>query len=86
MKYIHHRACYPAVALYVCGFVVLGASLQKQLSIGAVIMGWGIAEVAVMINTVAICGCLSLNTFVVIAQIPHSRCILQRLLPETTGS
>ena len=41
--------------LYICGFVVLGASFQKHLSVGALVMGWGIAEVAVMINTVAVC-------------------------------
>jgi hypothetical protein len=55
---VRRRACYPAILLYVCGFVVLGASFQKKLSIGAVIMGWGIAEVSIMINTVAICECL----------------------------
>jgi hypothetical protein len=49
-----HRACYIAVPLYICGFVVLGAAFQKHLSVGALIMGWGIAELAVMINTVAI--------------------------------
>lgn len=48
------RACYLAVPLYVCGFLVLGASFQKHLSVGALIMGWGIAELAIMINTVAI--------------------------------
>jgi MFS family permease len=47
-------ACYIAMPLYVCGFVLLGASFQKHLSTGALVMGWGIAEVAVMINTVAI--------------------------------
>lgn len=41
--------------LYICGFVVIGAALQNHLSIGALIMGWGIAEVATMINTVAVC-------------------------------
>ncbi|KAI0746560.1 MFS general substrate transporter [Daedaleopsis nitida] len=46
--------CYIAVPLYICGFLVLGASFQKHLSIGALVMGWGIAEVAVMINTVAV--------------------------------
>ena len=40
--------------LYICGFVVLGAALQKHLRVGALIMGWGIAELAVMINTVAV--------------------------------
>ena len=41
--------------LYIIGFVVLGASFQMHLSVGALVMGWGIAEVAVMINTTAIC-------------------------------
>ncbi|KAF5380010.1 hypothetical protein D9615_006164 [Tricholomella constricta] len=47
-------ACYVAMPLYICGFVTLGAALQKHLSVGALIMGWGIAELAVMINTVAV--------------------------------
>jgi len=47
-------ACYVAVPLYLCGFLVLGAAFQKHLSVGAIIMGWGIAEIAIMINTVAI--------------------------------
>ena len=46
--------------LYLCGFIVLGASFQKKLSVGALVMGWGLAEVAVMINTVAVCGFLAL--------------------------
>lgn len=41
--------------LYLCGFLVLGASFQEILTVGALVMGWGIAEVAVMINTVAVC-------------------------------
>lgn len=52
-----HRTCYVATPLYVCGFVLLGAAFQKHLSVGALVMGWGIAEVAVMVNTVAICTC-----------------------------
>jgi len=55
LKSVSHRACYLALVLYVSGFVVLGAAFQKKLSIGAVIMGWGISVVAIMINTVAIC-------------------------------
>ncbi|KAF9254339.1 MFS general substrate transporter [Marasmius fiardii PR-910] len=47
-------ACYLAMPLYICGFVVIGAALQKHLNTGALIMGWGIAELAVMINTVAV--------------------------------
>jgi hypothetical protein len=47
-------ACYIAIPLYICGFVTLGAAFQKHLSVGALIMGWGIAELAIMINTVAV--------------------------------
>jgi len=47
-------ACYIAIPLYICGFVTLGAALEKHLSVGALIMGWGIAEFSVMINTVAV--------------------------------
>ncbi|KAK0495897.1 major facilitator superfamily domain-containing protein [Armillaria luteobubalina] len=47
-------ACYIALPLYICGFITLGASIQNHLNTGAIIMGWGIAELAIMINTVAI--------------------------------
>jgi len=47
-------ACYIGTPLYICGFVVLGATLQKHLSVGALVMGWGIALVAMIVNTVAI--------------------------------
>ncbi|KAF8918897.1 MFS general substrate transporter [Mucidula mucida] len=47
-------ACYIALPLYICGFVTLGAGIQKHLSPAALIMGWGIAELAIMINTVAV--------------------------------
>jgi hypothetical protein len=57
------RACYIAMPLYVCGFVVLGAAFQKHLSVGAIIMGWGLAEVAIMVNTVAICALFLLDGF-----------------------
>ena len=55
-KNVPHRACYLAVVLYVSGFVMLGVSFQKKLSIGVVIIGWGISGVAIMVNTVAVCG------------------------------
>ncbi|KAI9568699.1 MFS general substrate transporter [Boletus coccyginus] len=45
--------CYFAMPLYLCGFLALGAGIQ-YLNIAALVMGWGIAEVAIMINTVAI--------------------------------
>jgi len=46
--------CYVATFFYVVGFVVLGAAFQNKLSLGAVVMGWGIAQVGVMMNTVAV--------------------------------
>lgn len=49
------RTCYIAVPLYICGFVLLGASFQNHLSVAGLVMGWGIAEVATMVNTVAVC-------------------------------
>ena len=52
---ICYRACYLAMPLYLCGFLALGGAVQNKLTIGALIMGWGIAEVAVMINTVVVC-------------------------------
>jgi len=39
---------------YICGFVTLGAAFQKHLSVGALAMGWGIAELVIMFNTVAV--------------------------------
>lgn len=79
-----------AVILYITGYVVLGASLQKHLSAGALIMGWGISEVATMINTVAVCE-YSLDDIVIILVIDlfdqmHtamivSRNIMERLVP-----
>jgi hypothetical protein len=48
------RACYLAIPLYICGFVTLGAALEKHLGVAALTLGWGIAELAVMINTVAV--------------------------------
>ncbi|KAF7761482.1 hypothetical protein Agabi119p4_9474 [Agaricus bisporus var. burnettii] len=47
-------ACYFAMPLYLCGFLALGGSIEHHLNIGGLIMGWGIAETAIMINTVAV--------------------------------
>src|SRR5258707_9680891 len=49
------RACYIAVPLYVCGFLVLGRAFQQHDSVGALVIGWGSAEVVIMVNTVAVC-------------------------------
>lgn len=81
------RACYIAMPLYLCGFLTLGAAFQKKLSVGAVVMGWGIAEVAVMINTVAICKLSTLYEGVPsVSKLSRFRCILQRLLPKIQGN
>jgi MFS family permease len=45
--------CYLGMPLYLCGFLVLGAGIQ-HLNMAALVLGWGIAVVAVMINTVAV--------------------------------
>jgi len=47
-------ACYVAVPLYVCGFVVLGVALKEHNSIPALVIGWGLLVAAVMMNTVAV--------------------------------
>jgi hypothetical protein len=57
-----HRACYVAVPLYVCGFVVLGVALKEHKSVFALVMGWGLLVAAVMMNTVAVCACLCVST------------------------
>ncbi|KAI0938838.1 hypothetical protein AcW1_001528 [Taiwanofungus camphoratus] len=45
--------CYLAVALYIVGFCVLGWSFE-HLSVGGLVMGWGIAQCVVVFNTVAV--------------------------------
>lgn len=45
--------CYLAMPLYICGFLTLGGGIQN-LSEVALIMGWGIAIVAITLNTVAV--------------------------------
>ena len=73
--------------LYICGFVVLGASFQNHLSIGALVMGWGIAQVAVMVNTVAVCAFPYLIdlSWMPTHHTPADRCVRQRLLPHASG-
>jgi general stress protein CsbA len=50
-----NRSCYVAVILYVVGMVLMGAAFQKHLTIAAFIIGWGLVEIATMVNTVAVC-------------------------------
>ena len=72
--------------LYICGFVLLGAAFQKHLSVGALVMGWGIAEVAVMVNTVAVCALPYARIFFYQdLNALRLRCVRQRLLPEAPG-
>jgi hypothetical protein len=83
-----HRACYVAVPLYVCGFVVLGVALKEHNSIAALVIGWGLLVAAVMMNTVAVCAS---SLYVRTTREDSSliffgpRCLHQRLLPEISG-
>lgn len=47
--------CYLALPLFICGMVVLGATFQNHLSVVALVFGWGLAEISIMMTTVAIC-------------------------------
>ncbi|EJF58947.1 MFS general substrate transporter [Dichomitus squalens LYAD-421 SS1] len=47
-------ACYPSVALFVCGSVLQGAAFQLHLHIAVLVVGWVLAQMAVMMNTSAI--------------------------------
>ncbi|KAF5312000.1 hypothetical protein D9619_002495 [Psilocybe cf. subviscida] len=40
--------CYIGVLMYAVGFVILGVALQDHLNISALIIGWGIAQAAVL--------------------------------------
>jgi hypothetical protein len=86
-----YRACYVAVPLYVCGFVVLGVALKEHNSVFALVMGWGLLVVAVMMNTVAVCASLRVritrddSSLVFFFFSCLSRCLHQRLLPEISG-
>jgi hypothetical protein len=53
-----YRACYLGTAVYVCGFVILGAAFQMHLSIWILVVGWAISVVGTMVATVAICAFL----------------------------
>ena len=79
------RACYIGMPLYICGFVLLGAAFQKHLSVGAVVMGWGISLAALIVNTVPICEYLCPRLIRENSMIPHPRCVRQRLLPKVPG-
>ena len=49
------RTCVVALPIYVVGLVLSGIGFQRKLSVAVVVIGWGTREVAVMINTVAVC-------------------------------
>lgn len=45
--------CYLSLPFYVTGLIISGAAFQQKLPIVAIVMGWGIREVAVMTTTAA---------------------------------
>ncbi|KAK7451041.1 hypothetical protein VKT23_012716 [Stygiomarasmius scandens] len=47
-------ALYIGVPLNLAGFLILGAALQHHLNVGVVVVGWGIAQISVLIMTVSI--------------------------------
>ncbi|ORY88677.1 major facilitator superfamily domain-containing protein [Leucosporidium creatinivorum] len=46
--------CYVAIPFFVAGFVLIGAGFQYKLSVAALVFGWGMAEFAILINTVSV--------------------------------
>ncbi|KZV96898.1 MFS general substrate transporter [Exidia glandulosa HHB12029] len=46
--------CYIALPIFICGMVVLGATFQNHLSVVALVFGWGLAEISIMMTTVAV--------------------------------
>jgi len=46
---------YIGVAMYAIGLVILGTALQDHLNLSALIIGWGTAQAAVLVITVAVC-------------------------------
>jgi len=77
------RACYIGIPLYICGFVLLGATLEKHLSVGLLVLGWGMAIVAMIVDTVAICTFLHSRLARKDLTAIRLRCICERLFPET---
>ncbi|GAA5936907.1 hypothetical protein JCM3775_002741 [Rhodotorula graminis] len=46
--------CYVSMPPFVAGFILLGAAFQNKLNVAAVIFGWGLAELGILLNTVAV--------------------------------
>ncbi|MBW0499177.1 hypothetical protein O181_038892 [Austropuccinia psidii MF-1] len=44
---------YGAIVLFASGFIILGGSFEYKWNIAAVVFGWGLAEVGIMVTTVA---------------------------------
>ena len=45
---------YPAILFFIGGFVLLGYTYEKKLGAAGIVFGWGMAEVAILVQTVAI--------------------------------
>lgn len=43
-------SCHVAVLLNTCGYVLLGLAIQQQLHVSVLVIGWGIAQVGIMIG------------------------------------
>ncbi len=44
------RSCHVAVLLNTCGLLMLGASIQLNLHIAVLVIGWGLTGIGIMIG------------------------------------
>ena len=80
-----YRTCYIGIPLYIRGLVLLGAASEKHLSVGAVVIGWGMSLAALNVITVPICEFLYHRLIRENSMVVHLRCVRQRLLPKVPG-
>jgi len=80
-----YRSCYIGMPLYICGLVLLGAAFENHLSVGVVVIGWGVSLAAVIVIMVSICEFLYPRLIRENSMVVHLRCVRQRLLPKVPG-
>lgn len=64
--------------------ILLGAGFQNHLTIAAFIIGWGLVEIATILNTTVVC---EYQRPIVDGRAyqRHFRCLSQRFVPEIQG-
>ena len=65
----------------------MGVALKEHKSIATLVIGWGLLNVAIMMNTVAVCASLCVRTTREDSSLIFfcPSCLHQRLLPEMSG-